>query len=91
MNNPSPSGEGIKGWGRRASRSQAQRTGEADARRDAVLRARGFPTIRFTNDDVMVNMDGVLTVILRTLEAIPDRQWVVPDSPTPPPPLKGRG
>jgi len=64
---------------------------EADARRDALLLARGFPTIRFTNDDVMANMDGVLTVILRTLSGIPDRQWGVPDSPTPTPPLNGRG
>ncbi len=64
---------------------------EADARRDAGLSARGFPTVRFTNDDVMANMDGVLTTILQTLERLPDRRWGVSDSPTPTPPLKGRG
>lgn len=56
---------------------------EADARRDKLLAGRGFPTIRFTNDDVTSNMDGVLTFILQTLEAIPDRQWEVHASPTP--------
>ena len=44
----------------------------ADARRDAALAERGFTTIRFTNDDVMTNMDGVLTAIL-TLQELPDR------------------
>ncbi len=59
----------------------------ADARRDAALSHRGFTTIRFTNADVMSNIDGVLTLILGRLEALPDR-W---PSPTPTPPLKGRG
>jgi len=64
---------------------------EPDARRDALLRARGFSTIRFTNHEVMRNMDGVLTVILQTLLTMPDRRWGDPDAPTPTPPLKGRG
>ncbi|HYD12543.1 MAG TPA: endonuclease domain-containing protein [Allosphingosinicella sp.] len=63
----------------------------ADARRDVVLANRGFPTIRFTNGDVMTNMDGVLTTILHALGNRPDRQWNSPHSPTPTPPLKGRG
>jgi very-short-patch-repair endonuclease len=64
---------------------------EADARRDVFMAARGFRTMRFTNDEVMTNMDGVLTAILRKLESIPDRRWGDHDSPTPTPPLKGRG
>jgi very-short-patch-repair endonuclease len=48
-------------------------TPEVDACRDALLAARGFTTIRFTNDEVMTNMDGVLIAILDTLEKLPDR------------------
>jgi very-short-patch-repair endonuclease len=55
----------------------------ADARRDALLASRGFPTIRFTNHDVMANMEGVLITILQTLENLPDRRWGSSDSPTP--------
>jgi hypothetical protein len=40
---------------------------------------------------VMTNMDGVLTVILHTLERRPQRWGGAPDSPTPTPPLQGRG
>jgi very-short-patch-repair endonuclease len=64
---------------------------ENDARRDAALAHRGYTTIRFTNDDVMAHMDGVLTAILLKLETLPDRWRDSPDSPTPTPPLKGRG
>jgi very-short-patch-repair endonuclease len=46
---------------------------EADARRDATLAQRGFTTIRFTNDDVMTNMDGVLMAIPNKLQELPDR------------------
>ena len=65
---------------------------EKDRRRDAVLARRGFPTIRFTNDQVRDNMDGVLIAILERLQGLPDR-WpgAGHDSPTPTPPLKGRG
>jgi very-short-patch-repair endonuclease len=64
---------------------------EADVRRDADLQSRGFTTIRFTNGDIMTDMEGVLTIILNTLERLPDRSWGSYDSPTPTPPLKGRG
>jgi very-short-patch-repair endonuclease len=64
---------------------------EADARRDKVLERRGYTTIRFTNEDVMSNMDGVLTVILQTLEVLPDRWGDSPDSPTPYPSPEGEG
>ena len=54
-----------------------------DHRRDQVLAARGFTTIRFTNQDVMTNMDGVLMTILQRLRSLPDRWGAQPDSPTP--------
>jgi very-short-patch-repair endonuclease len=63
----------------------------SDMRRDSILAGRGFSTIRFTNDEVMSNMEGVLTAILQRLESLPDRRWGSHDSPTPTPPLKGRG
>jgi very-short-patch-repair endonuclease len=55
----------------------------ADVRRDAALTCRGFTTIRFTNADVMSNIDGVLTAILQELEYLPDRWSGSPVSPTP--------
>jgi very-short-patch-repair endonuclease len=64
---------------------------EKDAWRDAALNLRGFTTIRFTNDDVMTNMEGVLTVILQKLESLPDRWSGSPDSPTPIPSPEGEG
>jgi very-short-patch-repair endonuclease len=64
---------------------------EEDRRRDELLAARGFATIRFTNDDVRDNMDGVLIALLQRLRELPDR-WPGPSpGPTPAPPLKGRG
>ena len=62
-----------------------------DQRRDERLSSKGFTTIRFTNDDVMSNMDGVLTAILHKLLELHDRWGGLSDSPTPTPPLKGRG
>ena len=64
---------------------------EVDVRRDAALAARGYTTIRFTNDDVMSHMEGVLTVILQKLESLPDRWEGSPDSPTPNPSPEGEG
>jgi len=48
---------------------------EADFKRDDRLRSKGYRTVRFTNLDVMGNMDGVLTVLVEVLEEVPDR-WV---------------
>ena len=48
-----------------------------DARRDARLLASGFATVRFTNHDVMSNIDGVMTAIALTLRQRPDR-WSAP-------------
>ena len=53
-----------------------------DARRDAYLRRQGFRILRFWNNDVFNNEEGVLTSILNALET--------PLSPTPPP-QRGEG
>ena len=64
---------------------------EEDAKRDYILARRGFLTIRFTNGDVMTNMDGVLTIILQTLESRPDRWGGRPRLPHPNPSPEGEG
>ena len=40
-----------------------------DARRTAVLERDGYRVLRFTNADVMTNLDGVLQVIVSTTTA----------------------
>jgi very-short-patch-repair endonuclease len=43
-----------------------------DARRDKFLRSRGFRVLRFSNYDVMTNLEGVWTVIAAAVgEALP--------------------
>ena len=59
----------IDGWTHEAG---------SDCRRDAFLKAQGYMTLRFTNDDVMENVDGVLLVIHETLLSLPDR-WPHPN------------
>ncbi len=44
-----------------------QHSEEADAARTAALRSQGFRIIRFWNNDVLENMDGVPAVILEAL------------------------
>jgi len=51
---------------------------DEDARRDAVTQRLGFDTLRFTNSDVMTNIDGVLRVILDKLHRLPPR-WPHPN------------
>ena len=63
----------------------------ADARRDAIMVERGFTTIRFTNADVIDNIDGVLIALLERLNNLPDRWPGSSAGPTPSPPLKGSG
>ncbi|MEH6790715.1 endonuclease domain-containing protein [Parasphingorhabdus sp.] len=46
---------------------------EADFKRDDRLRGKGYRTVRFSNLDVMGNMDGVLVVLRDALEGTPDR------------------
>ena len=56
-------------------------TAEVDAVRTAYFAARGYRVLRFTNAEVMGNLEGVLSAIASVL-----------DSPSPQPsPLKGRG
>jgi very-short-patch-repair endonuclease len=56
---------------------------ERDRRRDTWLgRQTGFAAVRFTNRDVMTNLEGVLTALLKTLEDLPDR-WPGYTTPSP--------
>ncbi len=43
----------------------------SDAKRDAWLNAQGFEVLRFWNNDVMSNIDGVLEVIAQHVSSIP--------------------
>jgi very-short-patch-repair endonuclease len=65
---------------------------EVDLRKDDKLAsATGFLTLRFTNEDVMHNIEGVLTALSLALHDRPQR-WLNHHSTTPqPPPLKRRG
>ncbi|QEH81450.1 endonuclease domain-containing protein [Sphingomonas sp. C8-2] len=51
---------------------------DCDELRDTLLADWGYRTIRFTNADVMRNIEGVLDVISRTVLALPDR-WPHPN------------
>jgi very-short-patch-repair endonuclease len=53
----------------------------ADQRRTQVLKAEGFRVLRFWNNEVIENTEGVLEAILLTLR----------DCPPPAPPASGRG
>ena len=53
----------------------------ADDRRASFLANRGYLVLRFWNNDVLENMDGVLQVIMEALN----------DRPSPTPPAGGRG
>ena len=54
----------------------------ADRRRDSLLEAHGYRTLRFTNTEVSENLAGVLASIRATLGSLPDR-WPHPPSPSP--------
>lgn len=45
-------------------------TAMADLAREKNLQARGVRIIRFTNDDVLLNLEGVLEAIANAIEAI---------------------
>ena len=74
---------------------------EEDRRRDGYLRAHGYWTLRFTNADVMSNLEGVLMAIVAVLNSGPPGigSVVPPARPEPaggwftqyPPPACGRG
>lgn len=58
----------------------------AEARRDATLVGFGYRVVRFSNAEIMHDMDGVLRALLGTLEAMPLRQ---PPHPHPSPAGEG--
>jgi very-short-patch-repair endonuclease len=51
---------------------------EEDLRRDGLLGSRVYTTIRFTNADVMENLEGVVLAIAERLRSLPDR-WPRPN------------
>ena len=60
-----------------------------DAERDAYLAAQGFRILRFWNNDVLTNSDGVAEAILDAIDSLGAQTRAVP---TPhPPSRKGRG
>jgi very-short-patch-repair endonuclease len=65
--------------GQHAEAVQAAR----DAKRDEYLRSNGYRVLRFWNNDVMANIDGVLEVIAEAVSA------AAPPTPDPSPPLRG--
>ena len=46
-----------------------QHSEETDAERDGFLSSRGYRVLRFWNNDILTNEEGVLTAILAALEA----------------------
>ncbi len=54
---------------------------EEDRRRDGYLKKHGYQTLRFSNADVLTNLEGVLMAILAVLNS----------GPPPAPPACGRG
>lgn len=42
-----------------------------DAERDAWLQAQGFTVLRFWNNDVLKNIDGVMEMIVKSLQSTP--------------------
>ena len=49
-------------------------TEEADLRRTTVLESNGYRVVRFWNDDVYDNLDGVMSEVLRELELASNRE-----------------
>jgi len=64
---------------------------DSDFKRDDWLRKKGYRTVRFSNLDVMGNMDGVLLALVEVLDGTPDRWAGRRAATTPTPPLKRRG
>jgi very-short-patch-repair endonuclease len=51
---------------------------QRDARRDMFLRSKGFQVLRFSNHDVLTNLEGVWTVIAAAIDEV-----VAPSLPSP--------
>jgi len=58
-----------------------------DARRTEFLQAHGYRVLRFWNNDVLTNIEGVMTVIA---SALADGEAQVPPTPDPSPPRAAR-
>jgi very-short-patch-repair endonuclease len=63
--------------GQHEEATQAKR----DGNRDEYMKANGYRVLRFWNNDVMKNLDGVLQVIVEAFSAL------TPPTPDPSPPL----
>ena len=59
----------------------------ADARRTEFLQARGYRVLRFWNNDVLTNIEGVMTVIAGALASGEAQE---PPTPNPSPPFAAR-
>jgi very-short-patch-repair endonuclease len=59
---------------------------ERDLKRDAYLKRNGYRVLRFWNNDLRENIDGVLMVICDALQKVR-----TPPTPDPPPPPAGGG
>jgi very-short-patch-repair endonuclease len=53
--------------------------GEQDAKRTADLEARGYLVLRFWNDEVLKNIEGVLESIVATLKPVPPHPNPLPN------------
>lgn len=53
-----------------------------DQARDSNLADRGFTVLRFGNDDIMTNIDGVITVIAARLVLLPERRKITQPNPS---------
>jgi very-short-patch-repair endonuclease len=69
-----------------------------DAKRESDMAALGFQTLRFWNNDVLTQIDGVLEKIFQTAEALTlalsrkrEREQEEPVSVSVPSPVRGRG
>ncbi len=60
-----------------------------DAKRDAALRNEGFEVLRFGNQEVGLNLSGVLQKILITVQERPERWPELPHPPAPSPEGEG--
>jgi very-short-patch-repair endonuclease len=64
--------------------SQHQRQQEYDARREAFFESNGFSVVRFSTNEPLINLKGVLSAILEQLSILAG------DAPTPALPQRGR-
>ena len=54
-----------------------------DQARDSNLADRGFTVLRFGNDDILTNIDGVIAAIAARLALLPERRKITHPTPSP--------